>query len=141
LGISQATIDASFLLKLFLPEAGSEKAHEIWSSWIAESVEVVAPTLIVFEFASVIRNKAHRGFLSETDATEVIERMTRLDMTLVYTDDLLEAAWQLGARLHLPALYDCFYLALAQLLGVPFWTADEKLYQTARNVVPGLNLL
>lgn len=141
MNISQTTIDASFLLKLFLPEESSDKAHELWSSWIEDSIEVVAPTLIMFEASSVIRNKVHRRLLKETDATEIIERMHRIGVKLVYTDELLEGAWEIGLRLKVPLLYDCFYLALAQLLNVPLWTADRKLYQAARKLFPQLHLL
>ena len=139
--ISQTAIDASFMLKLFLPEEHSDKVHELWSSWIEDSVEVVAPTLIMFESASVIRNKLHRKLLNKKDAAEIIKRMKRMDMTLVYTDELLESAWEIGQHLELPTLYDCFYLALAQLLNAPLWTADEKLYRTSRNLKLGVNLL
>ena len=139
--ISQTAIDASFLLKLFLPEEYSDKVHELWYSWIEDSVEVVAPNLIMFEAASVIRNKLHRKLLNKTDAAEIIKRMKRMDMTLVYTDELLESAWEIGQHLELPTLYDCFYLALAQLLNAPLWTADEKLYLTTRNLKLGVNLL
>ena len=141
MGISQTTIDASFLLKLFLPEEDSEKVHELWSSWIENSVEVVAPTLIMFEASSVIRNKLHRKFLNEKDASEIIDRMKRIDMTLVYTDEILESAWEIASRLRMPVLYDCFYLALAQLINTPLWTANEKLYRAARDLKPGLNLI
>ena len=58
----QVAVDASFLLKIFLPEDKSDQAEELWKKWIADSVEVVAPTLIAFEVASVIRNKGERGF-------------------------------------------------------------------------------
>jgi len=67
--------------------------------------------------------------------------MKRMDMTLVYTDELLEGAWEIGQLLELPVLYDCFYLALAQLLNAPLWTADEKLYHRAQNLKIGLNLV
>ncbi len=36
---SQVAIDASFLLKIFLPEEKSEKAEKIWIDWINDSVE------------------------------------------------------------------------------------------------------
>jgi predicted nucleic acid-binding protein len=139
--ISQTVIDASFLLKLFFSEEQSDKAYELWSSWIEDSIEVVAPTLIVFECASVIRNKVHRKLLNEAGATEIIERIKRLDMTLVYTEEILEGAWDIGRLLKMPALYDCFYLSLAQFLKTPLWTADRKLYQTAHALFPSLNLL
>lgn len=139
--ISQTVIDASFLLKLFFPEEQSDRAYELWSSWIDNSVEVVAPTLIIFECASVIRNKVHRKLLNEADATEIIKRIKRLDMTLVYTEEILEGAWRIGRLLKMSALYDCFYLSLAQFLKSPLWTADKKLYQAAHALLPDLNLL
>ena len=90
---SQTAIDASFLIKLFLPEESSDKVHALWSSWIERSIEVIAPTLIMFESASVIRKKLNRKLLNKTDAAETIKRMKRVDMTLVYTDELLEGVW------------------------------------------------
>lgn len=138
---SQTAIDASFLIKLFLPEESSDKVHALWSSWIERSIEVIAPTLIMFESASVIRNKLHRKLLNKTDAAEIINSMKRMDVTLVYTDELLESAWEIGQNLELPVLYDCFYLALAQLLNIPLWTADEKLFHKARHLKIDLNLV
>jgi len=141
LDFSQTAIDASFLIKLFLPEESSDKVHALWSSWIERSIEVIAPTLIMFESASVIRNKLHRKLLNKTDAAEIINSMKRMDVTLVYTDELLESAWEIGQNLELPVLYDCFYLALAQLLNIPLWTADEKLFHKARHLKIDLNLV
>jgi len=141
LDFSQTAIDASFLIKLFLPEESSDKVHALWSSWIERSIEVIAPTLIMFESASVIRNKLHRKLLNKTDAAEIINSMKRMDVTLVYTDELLESAWEIGQNLELPVLYDCFYLALVQLLNIPLWTADEKLFHKARHLKIDLNLV
>jgi predicted nucleic acid-binding protein len=141
LEISRTVIDASFLLKLFLPEQKSDEAHQLWNSWIEDSVEIAAPTLLMFEVASVIRNKVHRRIVEERDASEIVERMKRMDMTLVYTDDLLDAAWEIGARLKTTALYDCFYLALSELLVAPLWTADKRLHEAAKGLIPRLNLL
>ncbi len=53
-------VDASFLLKLFLPEDRSDQAEELWKAWVGDHAEIVAPTLIVFEVSSVIRNKVFR---------------------------------------------------------------------------------
>lgn len=141
MGISRVVVDASFYLKLFLPEKDSDKAHALMVSWVDDSVEITAPTLLVFEAASVIRNKVHRKVLDEEQANEVIEHMKRIDVTLLYTDDILETAWEIGEKLKTPTLYDCFYLALSELLDAPLWTADAKLYQTARDIRPNIHLL
>lgn len=110
-------------------------------SWVDDSVEIAAPTLLMFEAASVIRNKVHRNVLTEEEANEVIEHMKRIDMTLLYTEDILEMAWEIGAKLKAATLYDCFYLAVSELLDAPFWTADARLYQSARNIHRDAHLL
>jgi predicted nucleic acid-binding protein len=104
-------VDASFLLKIFLPEDKSDQAEELWKKWIADSVEVVAPTLIAFEVASVIRNKLHNQILKENEGSEIINHLKHLDLTLFYTEDLLDIAWEIGGKLKRSALYDSFYIA------------------------------
>jgi hypothetical protein len=42
-------------------------------------------------------------------------------------------AWNLAQRLNQPKVYDCYYLALAELLACEFWTADERLFNTVRH--------
>ena len=138
---SQVAIDASFLLKLFLPEDSSEQVDHQWRNWIDHSIDVVAPTLIVFETVSVLRNKVFRGILDEVDATEMIDRMRQLDLSLIDAQELIELAWGMGATLKAPTLYDCFYLAVAKLFGVPFWTSDKRLYKSARKEFPFINLI
>jgi predicted nucleic acid-binding protein len=141
LGTSRVVIDASFYLKLFLPEKASDKAHALMVSWVEKSVEVAAPTLIMFEAASVMRNKVQRNILDEEETAEIIEHMKRMDMTLLYTDDVFETAWEIGARLKSATLYDCFYLAVSELLDAPLWTADARLHQSAKHVCPNIQLL
>ena len=138
---SQVSVDSSFLLKIFLPEENSKEAEKLWLQWIEDSVEVVAPTLIVFESSSVLRNNAFRGVIAEDIADTLIVHLKELDIKLVYTEDLLLEAWELGKVLKSPTLYDCFYLALSRFLNIPLWTADKKLYTAAKSFFPAINLL
>ncbi len=138
---SRVVIDASFLLKIFLPENKSEKADKIWKDWINKSVEVVAPTLVIFEVSSVLRNKVYRKVLEKDDAVEIVEQIRRLDLTLLYTDDILDIAWEIGSQLKMPGLYDCFYIALAKFLNISLWTADKKLYGLSKKRYTFVNLL
>ena len=96
MGNSQVAIDASLLLKLFLPEDSSNQVEQLWKDWIENSIEVIAPHLIIYETSSVLRNKVFRGALDESDASEIIERMRHLDLSLVYTEEVLELAWDIG---------------------------------------------
>lgn len=138
---SRVAIDASFLLKIFLPEDKSDKADKIWKNWIRESVKIVAPSLIIFEVSSVLRNKVFRRVLEKDDAKEIIEQMRHLDLSLLYTDELLDIAWEIGSLLKTPTLYDCFYISLAKFLNISLWTADKKLYVLAKRQYPFIKLL
>jgi predicted nucleic acid-binding protein len=134
-------IDANFLFKLFLPEDSSNQVENQWRNWIANSIEVIAPTLIVFEASSVLRNKVFRRILDDVDATEMIDRIRHLDLSLIYAPELMELAWGIGAILKAPTLYDCFYLAVAKLFGAPFWTCDKRLYKAAKKEFPFINVI
>ncbi|MEK6692717.1 MAG: type II toxin-antitoxin system VapC family toxin [Nitrospirota bacterium] len=138
---SQVSIDASFLLKLFLPEEKSKQAEDIWKRWINDSIEIVAPALIVFEFSSVLRNKVYRGIVDDRIGTDIINQLKELDIILVYTDDILKIAWEIGNIQKSSTLYDYFYIALAKFLNIPLWTADKKLYNSIKNTMPFINLL
>jgi len=128
-------------LKLLLPEDSSNQVEHQWRNWIENSIEVIAPTLIVFEACSVLRNKVFRGILDDVDAIEMIDRIRHLDLSLIYAQEFIELAWGIGATLRTPTLYDCFYLAVAKLFKVPFWTSDKKLYKSAKKEFPFANLL
>jgi predicted nucleic acid-binding protein len=138
---SQVVIDSSFLLKILLPEDKSEHAENLWKGWIKNSIKVAAPTLIVFEVSSVLRNKIYRGILENDDAKELINQIKHLDLILIYTEDLLDSAWEIGEILKPAVLYDCFYIALSKFLGSPLWTADRKLYNSAKEEFPFINVI
>jgi len=134
-------IDASFYLKLVLPEEKSEQVEILWTSWIQESVDVFAPSLFMYEVSSTLRNKVHRKILSINDAEEIKSQLKNLDMTFIYSEDLLDTAWDIASQLNLPTLYDCFYIALSKFLNVPLWTADSRLYKTASKEFPLINIV
>jgi predicted nucleic acid-binding protein len=134
-------VDASFLLKMFLPEDRSDQAEELWKTWARDHVEVVAPTLVVFEVSSVIRNKVARGILTEREGGDILSLLRQLDISLIYDEEILDIAWEIGTILNTQNLYDCFYLALAKLLKIPLWTTDKKLFQSARKKFAFVNLL
>ncbi len=137
----QVAVDASFLLKIFLPEDKSSKAESLWKDWVEDNIEIFAPTLIMFEASSVIRNKVYRRALTENEGEEIIRLLRQLDISLIYTEELLDIAWEVGALLNTPNLYDCFYLASSKLLKTPLWTADKKLFKSAKRKFPFVNLL
>ena len=53
----------------------------------------MAPTLIIFEASSVLRNKVYREILKDEEAKEIINQLSHLDIVLIYSEDLLDIAW------------------------------------------------
>jgi predicted nucleic acid-binding protein len=121
-------LDASLALKLLVVEEDSARARSLWRSWIADGIEIVAPGLFVFECASALRRMVVRHDLDEEPARIAIELLLAMPVSLQAPEGLVERAWDLARELARPTVYDCFYLAVAELLDVECWTADRRLF-------------
>ena len=119
-------VDASVVLKWFVPEAGSREAIALQSG----PHNLAAPSLIRMEVAGGIcratRGKAPR--LSKAVAGQLNGRwLTLLEqrvLEIVPDETLLKEACGLAISLDHP-LADCLYLELAQRWNIPFVTADR----------------
>jgi predicted nucleic acid-binding protein len=138
---SQVCVDASLVLKLILVEADSVLAHQLWSTWIDTGVEVVAPPLFAFEGTSVLCSKVYRGLISPEEADLMFTALHLLGVRLLYPEGLHQRAWELARRFNRPQAYDSHYLALAEMLGLEFWTADERLYNAVKDAFPWVKWL
>ena len=130
---SQVCVDASLALKLVFAEKDSSKAQHLWDTWVDADVEIVAPSLLAFERTSVICNRMHRGLVLPEEAELMFEAFHLLGVRLLYPDGLHQKAWELAKRLKRPQAYDSHYLALAEILGLELWMADERLYNVVKS--------
>jgi predicted nucleic acid-binding protein len=126
-------VDASLALKLVFHEPHSQLVRSLWSDWHTKSVSIIAPVLWGYEVTSVIRNRVHRGRLSPDLGAEIFTVIHQLPVQLMQPAGLHQRAWELAHLFDRPAAYDAHYLALAEMIGCPFWTADERLFNTVRS--------
>jgi len=129
---SPVCVDASILIKLVVEEEQSDRAAALWSSWVDNRVEIVAPTLFLYEVTATLRKKVHRRLLTLAEGKEAFAAALAVEVTLRAPSGLHERAWELAARFNRPTAYDSHYLALAEMLGCEFWTADQRLFNTVR---------
>lgn len=129
---SMVCADAGLALKLVFPEADSARARSLWDEWRQNQTTVVAPTLWGYEVTSVVRNRVHRGLFPPADEATAIAVLHQLPIQLLYPDTLHQHAAQLARRFNRSAAYDAHYLALADMLNCPFWTAVERLFNAVR---------
>lgn len=134
-------IDASVILKLLLPEEQSETVRSLWTRWIEQEAEIVAPFLLAYEVISVLRNKVFRGELPPEAGEAAFSAFRSQDISLLHPDGIEEKAWGLAKQWNLPTSYDAVYLALAELMKYDLWTADRRFAASLRKKVPRVNLV
>ena len=127
-----ACVDASIIVAMLLPERYTASATDLWESWIAEDVNVVAPTLLGYEVTSAIYRNVLQGKIASRDGQKALQQFLTLDIRALYLPELHRAASALAKQFKRPNTYDAHYLALADHLACPLWTADERLYNTVR---------
>ncbi len=120
-------VDASVAVKWVLPEQGAERAARLRE----EAGDFIAPAIIVPEIASAIWKRARRKEMGLPDAVSAVQIATALVGRLYPTEDLAPEALELAVRFD-HAVYDCFYLALADREGAVIVTADNEQFQLAR---------
>jgi len=134
-------VDASVTLKLVLPEEDSDLAQALWSWWRKKRAIVIAPTLWGYEVTSTLRKNAHRGLIPAEKEEVLFDKLHELPVRLMSPAGLHRRASELARRFDRPAAYDAHYLALAEMVGCPFWTADKRLYNRVHNELPWVNWL
>ena len=133
---SLVCVDASLGLSLVLPENASNRARDLWQSWIENDVTVCAPTLYLYESISAIRGRVYRQLLTPEEGDLAFQTLLAQPVDVFSPPELYGRAWNLAKTLRQPKVYDSYYLALAELLDCKFWTADERLYNTVRETLP-----
>ena len=133
---SKICIDASFILKLVLPEDNSEKVHTIWTEWVTKRKNVHAPYLLIYETQSVIRNKVYRKELTLEEGITASEILKEQEIIFFYSPMTVKIARDFANNYNRPTLYDSFYLAVAKEIESELWTADRKLINSLNNEIP-----
>ncbi len=131
-------VDASLAFKWLVSEENSDRAQSISRSWANDGIQTVAPYLMPVEVANALHRRVARGELTVSDAVRLLEYLLASGIELRDEPGLNARALQLASRLQQGAVYDAHYLALADILGCEYWTADERFYRaaapTAQNV-------
>lgn len=138
---SPVCVDASIVVALVTPESQSEQALALWAVWMSRDVEVIAPHLLRYEVASALWRKAARGLMQIEDARQALSVALSLDITFLDPPELPLRAFDLADRLNRPTTYDMYYLALTEIVGGEFWTADERLFNAVRETFPAIRWL
>jgi predicted nucleic acid-binding protein len=134
-------VDASVVAKWVLPgEPDEENAVKLKNNHVLGLEELHAPAFIVEEVANALWRATKLKRLSQEDAKEALNALNDMKIVL-YELDWAAAAQSLAiACKHNIALYDASYLFLADKIKAQLVTADNKLYETAKDYFKLLNI-
>lgn len=129
-------VDASVVLKWFLPEPNSAAAGVLLEKFLNSEVELIAPDHLLLEIASALWKRVIlRGEVTSHEATLVYRDFLTLPLSLSATEALADSAFQLALK-HSHPVYDLLCCALAIERGCDFVTADQTLANKFRGVLP-----
>ncbi len=132
----KVTVDASVVVKWFVAEVRHDEARAA----LGHRIERHAPDFVLIECANVLWKKTRRGEIA--DPGPFLDELLRLSdvLTLHRTASLLPVAVRTAGELDHP-VYDCLYLACAELTGSALLTDDRKLAGKATNRLHGPDVL
>ena len=120
--MSVFVVDASVVLKWFVPEIHSEAARRL----LAAPHQFLSPDLLFPEVGNAIWKKVRRGELTADEGQRLAADISRIAVETVSTRRLMIDAHALAITTGL-TVYDAMYLALAVRLETELITADDKL--------------
>ncbi|MGI6631857.1 MAG: type II toxin-antitoxin system VapC family toxin [Bacillota bacterium] len=122
-----AVVDASVVAKWFLKdEIACSAAVQMKEDFVEGRISIVAPSLFVYEMASLLGVSVKRGRLTAQDAIDAFEELTAMRIPLIEHSTITPLAVSMAAA-NGHSAYDNAYVALAMALNSQFYTADKVL--------------
>jgi predicted nucleic acid-binding protein len=119
-------VDASVAFKWLLDEEGSDRADDL-----AGSEPLSAPSLLRAEVGNALLKKVLRGEITDSAAQAAHGAIGSFISDWEEMAALADDAFAIAIELSHP-IYDCYYLALAQIREVGLITADLRLLEVCR---------
>jgi predicted nucleic acid-binding protein len=123
-------VDANIILQAFFPDEVQPKAQTLIRDHVSGKVQLVAPTLLMYEVTNAVLQAVRRERVTDEDAKAILIAVEGLG---IGTESV---AWQqmlpLARRFDRSA-YDAAYLALAEARGEALITGDLRLYNAVHD--------
>lgn len=133
--MTRYVVDASVAIKWFVPEIHSDAALRARHS----GHQLHVPAFMMLEVGSVLAKKIRRGELTPHESDTILKELKHLPLQRHADERLFPAAYALACDTH-RSLYDCLYLALAEVVDGIMITADRKFYTSLADGAYGRRL-
>ena len=119
--MSVFVVDASVVIKWFVPEVDSEAARR----WLDAPHDYIAPDLLFPETGNTVWKKVRRGELTPDEGQRLVTDLSVIAVEAVAMRTLLPDAHALALSTGI-TVYDATYLALAVRLETQVITGDDR---------------
>jgi predicted nucleic acid-binding protein len=133
-------VDSSVAIKCVLPEVDSSVAIRLLDEFQAGAHELIAPDIFVPEIADALATAERQGRIKTGQSAIFLNDILQNGPAYLSTTPLLMRAMELSISKR-RAVYDCAYLALAEVEQCELVTADEQFARGLRMVFPSITSL
>ena len=126
---SPIVVDASVALRWLIPDALSKACWQLYDRISESNLDITVPALWQYEITSSLARAVRMTGMDTTLALGLLAQAEALGCILVLPDEEHNhRAMDWALKLERASAYDCYYLALAEILKCEFWTADRHLF-------------
>lgn len=123
-----AIVDASVVVEFIAPDADTTSdTQQLFDTWGQAGEELHAPSVLPLEVMNALLTGIRRQRWDGQAADAAASLVASLPMTLHDDGRDRHRAWELARRYDNHPVYDMLYVALAERLGEPLVTVDDKL--------------
>lgn len=115
-----AVVDASVLVAALLDSG----PHGAWAEDAIVAGPLHAPELVRVEVTNILRRLERAKAITRPEANAAFEDLMQLSLELSSFDPFADRIWELR---HAITSYDAWYVAMAEVLGLPLATLDMRL--------------
>jgi predicted nucleic acid-binding protein len=119
-------IDASVLIKFYVPEVLFDRAERLLAKVEKGDIELSAPDLIYPEVGNILWKKNRLKELTHSEVEEITDAILSFPLKIEASKPLLPLALDIAIACGI-TVYDAIYVSLAKVYETAMMTADRKL--------------
>lgn len=119
-------IDASVVIKVYIPEILSDKAEEVMSRVASGDLILLAPDLLYPETGNILWRKQRLHELTPAEVEEIVDAITYLPIRIEQSRPVMPLAVSIAMHSGI-TVYDAMYVAVARIYETRMITADRRL--------------
>jgi predicted nucleic acid-binding protein len=125
-------IDASVVIKAYVPEILSDKAVEVMSRLAEGELVLLAPDLLYPETGNILWKKRRLHELTIAEVDEIVDAISALPIKIEASRPVMPLAVTIAMQSGI-TVYDAMYVAVARIYETRMITADKKLVDALLN--------